>query len=145
MQSNDDIIFQYMLETDIDDIENLCQISHKHYKICNTNHFWVEKFKHDHVSLDVLYYPHTVSDWIDLYRTPLDKSMIINYFLNMDIYTLFAYCRTSKRHAEICRNQFFWIKKFKKDHLPLHKPYPKTMREWFYRYSQMEEQLLQMV
>lgn len=52
------------------------------------------------------------------------------FLINVDIGTLENYCLTSRAHYNTCKNQAFWIEKFKHDLLPLPYPLPTTLRTW---------------
>ena len=60
----DDILFNILLKSDIETIKTYCT-THKN-TLCDA-HFWVEKFKHDHVLL-FGQYPTIVSGWISKYE-----------------------------------------------------------------------------
>lgn len=44
-----DMIYEILLNCNIHDIINLCQIKEFHH-ICHDEHFWINKFSHDHLN-----------------------------------------------------------------------------------------------
>ena len=63
-----DIIFNILLNTHIDNITLSCLISNKYNKICNTEYFWIDKFKYDNIPILIDVYPTTISKWIVEYK-----------------------------------------------------------------------------
>lgn len=62
----EDIGFNIIKYSDIDDIHNICQTSNIGYKICQNRHFWEQKFKQD--KLKLISYKKTINEWIKEYK-----------------------------------------------------------------------------
>ena len=49
----DDLLYQILLQTNINDMENLCMINKNAIKICHNKHFWIEKLNKDYINYDL--------------------------------------------------------------------------------------------
>ena len=63
-----DIIFNVLLNADIDNILPLCLTNHDNNKICEDVYFWINKFKHDKLPIMVELYPITIYQWVIEYK-----------------------------------------------------------------------------
>lgn len=59
-----DNLFNIMIESDIETINNLC-VTNKNNNVCNNEYFWVEKFNHD--NMPIIIYRNNFSTWIKEY------------------------------------------------------------------------------
>lgn len=69
-QMNDEIRFQILLNADIHDIINLCEIDKSFNKICHDKHFWVEKYNIDDLQF--------IKSGIDAYLNAKIDKLIFN-------------------------------------------------------------------
>lgn len=91
---NEDVVFNILLQTDIDDIKNLSLVNKKHYNVCNHIHFWHTKFKQNHLTLPN--FNTIISDWIQIYKFTF-------YLMDYDQYV----------ESEEYDNYYVWYKKKK--------------------------------
>ena len=81
---NENIMFNTLLNCDINTLINLCSISLFPCKICQDKFFWYEEFKHDKMKL--LNEQYIISDWIKEYnkvrQCMIDADDIINISLS---------------------------------------------------------------
>ena len=60
------LAYNFLLNNNINNIQSLSIVNKQNMEICNNNHFWIEKFKHD--NLTFFYQPKTMKEWIDMYK-----------------------------------------------------------------------------
>lgn len=63
---NEDICYNILLQSNIENISNLCYINKTCYKSCNDN-FWINKIKQD-FNISVTIKPENITKWIFLYN-----------------------------------------------------------------------------
>jgi hypothetical protein len=96
MESNDVVIFNILLNSDIDTIYNMCQASEIADKICKDKHFWELKFEHD--NLIILRVREDIDGWWDEYNEVKDSTINTNDIIRISLIE-------KKRDIEI--NSFF--------------------------------------
>lgn len=64
---DDVILYNFLLNTDIDDIKNLLLLNKQFYNLCQDVYFWKEKFKNDNLTI-LQYAPSGSKKWIDEYE-----------------------------------------------------------------------------
>ena len=88
----DDLLYQILLQTDINDMENVCLINKNTIKICHNVHFWIDKLNKDHINYD-LPLPTNLNDIIQYYKIkkaiPITQSIINTYHRKYHIYIEF--------------------------------------------------------
>ncbi|HSW76412.1 MAG TPA: hypothetical protein VLG50_05180 [Candidatus Saccharimonadales bacterium] len=90
----DEITYSYLLNTNINDLKNLCQTNKNIYELCNDIHFWYTKFEKNNLPLPKVNF-FTIQQWIDCYQfttrimnyvdhvlTYLDKENLEIYLIN---------------------------------------------------------------
>lgn len=78
---NEDILFNILLQSNINNIKNYCLLSTISKNICNDKNFWLTKFKIDNIPILYDIIPSTLSQWIKeytkvLYTQNLSKGLI---------------------------------------------------------------------
>lgn len=63
---NEDTCYNILLQSNVENISNLCYINKTCYKSCNDN-FWINKIKHD-FNISVTIKPENITKWIFLYN-----------------------------------------------------------------------------
>lgn len=66
LYEHSDILFNIMLNSPIDTIKSIC-LTQKDNQWCYNNFYWIEKFKHDQLTL-IEPYPTTLNNWIKEYK-----------------------------------------------------------------------------
>lgn len=66
----ENIEFNYLLRTNINNLEDACITSKQSHKICQNTFFWISKFQYDHLPI-VNDKPKSIRQWIDQYYAAL--------------------------------------------------------------------------
>jgi len=61
-----DTIYNILLNTDIDSLNELCFLNKTTHQHCQNKHFWIEKFKHDQLPMMHIL-PKNIKEWINTY------------------------------------------------------------------------------
>ena len=61
--ANKDVLFNVLLSTDFEDLENLCKTNQQARRYCNDEYFWKTKFLHDKLPLFT-----SIENWKITYR-----------------------------------------------------------------------------
>ena len=77
-QYPDDILYNILLNVNMDKISQMCILNKSANNICNNNNFWVDKFTYDNILLPNLF-PNNISGWIKEYKIADATSRAINF------------------------------------------------------------------
>jgi len=87
----EDIQYQFLLQTDINDIPRACQANQKYYRHCSTKQFWIDKFEQDRLPL-LSNQCNTIECWIDEYNNTANAvdttDAILNKFKRYSYFTI---------------------------------------------------------
>lgn len=84
LQSNNivlpsDIMYEILLNLDVDELPQACIINKSNYKLCLDERFWKNKFDHDNIPFIVISDTKTLNEWILNYKKCKDKNFIDAY------------------------------------------------------------------
>ncbi len=65
------------------------------------------------------------------------EDIFISTMLNSNIDELKEQCLTNKQSNQACQKSYFWLNKFKHDHLPFYGSIPTTINGWINRYKEI--------
>ena len=68
MESNNlDILFELLMNIDIESLSNFCLTSKKIYCVGNDYHYWKERFRRYNISILTHILPNNINEWIKEY------------------------------------------------------------------------------
>ena len=80
---NQDIMFNILLNGNIDNLKILCQTNKIANQICNSDFFWMTKLSHDNIPVIYKKHPNNYIKWVEYYKCTRDTLLKIDNILNI--------------------------------------------------------------
>ena len=78
----DDVWFNILLNTDVNDLQKVCYTNKNTINICTNDYFWIQKFNHDGYPL-FSENNTSLQDWINEYNTIRRADRLANYLIKL--------------------------------------------------------------
>jgi len=78
---NDDVNTTILLNTNMDDMKNICYSNKYFNQLCHKVHFWHTKFKNDNLPLPPINFK-KIEEWIDCYQFTLKMMSYVNVIID---------------------------------------------------------------